>query len=91
MADDFSIAVTFSGLRKRPERGGGRSLMKSRAIDCMPPGQVVENDSDNLNLAFKLGKSFPDTLLCQVGDSDRLDSAAKVVSESTASLVQVTQ
>ncbi|WP_431224660.1 hypothetical protein ACQ86O_07070 [Serratia sp. L9] len=85
LADDFSIAVTFSSLRKRPERDGGWSLMKSRAINCMQPGQVVENDSDNLNLAFKLGKRFPDTLVCQVGDSDLLDSAA------TASPAQATQ
>lgn len=72
LADDFSLEVTLSSLRKRPERDGGWSLMKSRAIDCLQPGQVLENDSDNLNLTLVFGKNFPDTLVCQMGDSDLL-------------------
>lgn len=75
LADNFSLQVTLSSLRKRPERDGGWSLMKSRAIDCLQPGQVQEHDSDHLNLMLTFGKSFPDTLVCQVGDSDLLDSA----------------
>lgn len=75
LADNFSLQVTLSSLRKRPERDSGWSLMKSRAIDCLQPGQVLENDSDHLNLMLTFGKNFPDTLVCQIGDSDLLDSA----------------
>ncbi|WNI84118.1 hypothetical protein [Citrobacter portucalensis] len=74
LADNFSLQVTLSSLRKRPERDGGWSLMKSRAIDCLQPDQVQENDSDHLNLMLTFGKNFPDTLVCQIGDSDLLDS-----------------
>lgn len=69
---DFSLEINLSSLRKRPERDGGWSLRKSRPIDCKLAGQVVENDSDNLNLTVKLGKKFPDNLICKIGDSDLL-------------------
>lgn len=69
---DFSLEINLSSLRKRPERDGGWSLRKSRSIDCKLAGQVVENDSDNLNLTVKLGKKFPDNLICKIGDSDLL-------------------
>lgn len=73
LADNFSMRITLSSLRKRPERDGGWSLTKSRAIDCFQPGQTQENDSDHLNLMLAFGKNFPDTLVCQIGDSDLLD------------------
>ncbi|PVZ86639.1 hypothetical protein C9426_14550 [Serratia sp. S1B] len=73
LADDFSLDVTLSSLRKRPERDGGWSILKSRTIDCMQPEQQIEKDSDSLNLTVKFGKNFPDTLICKIGDNDLLD------------------
>ncbi|WP_300001871.1 hypothetical protein [uncultured Cedecea sp.] len=74
LADNFSLQVTLSSLRQRPDRDGGWSLMKSRAISCLTAGQILENDRDHLNLTLTFGKNFPDTLVCQAGDSDLLDS-----------------
>ena len=74
LADDFSLQVTLSSLRQRPERDGGWSLLRSRAISCFAPGQVLENDRDHLNLMLTFGKIFPDTLVCQAGDRDLLDN-----------------
>ncbi|WP_235186786.1 hypothetical protein [Serratia sp. DD3] len=73
LADDFSLDVTLSSLRKRPERDGGWSILKSRTIDCMQPEQKIEKDSEHLNLTVKFGKKFPDTLICKIGDSDLLE------------------
>lgn len=70
LADDFSLNLSISSLRKRPDRDGGWSMLKSRVIDCMLPGQVLESDSDNLNLTLKIDKNFPETLVCKIGDSD---------------------
>lgn len=75
LADHFSLEVSLSTLRKRPERDGGRSLLRSRAIDCFQSGQTLENDNSNLNLRLTFDKTFPDKLVCQMGDSDLLDNA----------------
>lgn len=75
LAEDFSLEISISSLRERPERDGGWSLRRARSIDCQLPGQVVENDSDNLNLRVNIGRDFPDTLTCKMGDSDLLDES----------------
>lgn len=75
LSDNFSLEVSLSTLRKRPERNGGWSLLRSRTIDCLQPTQLLERDGDNLNLMLKFGKDFPDTLVCQTGDSDLLDGS----------------
>lgn len=72
LSDNFSLEVSLSTLRKRPERDGGWSLMRERTIDCFQPNQVLDNDKDNLNLTLTFGNVFPDTLVCQAGDSDLL-------------------
>lgn len=74
LADDFSLEVRFSSLRKRPDRDGGWSLFRSRDVDCMQPEQTIEKDSEYLTLTKTFGKDFPDTLVCQAGDSGLLDS-----------------
>lgn len=74
LADSFSLEVMFASLRKRPDRDGGWSLFRSRDVDCMQPGQIKEKDDEYLILTFTFGKDFPDTLVCQAGDSGLLDS-----------------
>ncbi|MCS3433963.1 hypothetical protein [Klebsiella sp. BIGb0407] len=74
LADDFSLQVRLSSLRKRPERDGGWSLIRSRSVTCFTADRIRENDSDHLNLMLTFGKNFPDTLVCQAGDRDLLDS-----------------
>lgn len=74
LADDFTLHVNFSGLRKRPDRDGGWSLLRTRTVDCMQSGQVIENDSDHLNLSLTFGHVFPDTLVCRMGDRDLLEN-----------------
>lgn len=70
LADDFTLDVTLSALRKRPERNKGWSLFSSRSVNCFLSGQKVEKDGDYLNLAASLDKNFPNTLICNMGDSD---------------------
>lgn len=73
LADDFTLKVTLSALRERPERDGGSSLFRSRSVNCALPGQKVEKDGNYLNLEATLDQNFPDTLVCNIGDSDLID------------------
>ncbi|WP_347253140.1 hypothetical protein [Leminorella grimontii] len=73
LADDFTLKVTLSALRERPERDGGSSLFRSRSVNCILPGQKVEKNGEYLNLEATLDQNFPDRLVCNIGDSDLID------------------
>lgn len=71
LAEDFSLAVSLSSPRARPERDGW-SLFKSRSIDCGSPRQSVKKDGDRILLSLVYARDFPDTFVCRMGDSDLL-------------------
>lgn len=73
LADDFTLDVTLSTLRKRPERDEG-GFFKSRAIDCGQQEQRQDKEGERLILNTTFKKDFPNTLVCWIGDSDLLES-----------------
>lgn len=71
LADNFTMNITLTTPRKRPDRDGW-SLFNRRSVDCALPGQKVVKQADKWVYQARLGRNFPNRLLCLIGDDDLL-------------------
>lgn len=71
LADDFKLDVEVLTLIKRPERDPW-SLFKRRSINCHLPNPKITRQSGWIIYRTQMAKSFPDNLVCTLGDKDLL-------------------
>ncbi len=71
LAPDFSLDITLSTPKQRPDRDGW-SLFKKRSISCQLDNSQQIKKGDKIIYYSRLDKKFPDELVCYMGDTDLL-------------------
>lgn len=71
LAPDFSLDITLSTPKQRPDRDGW-SLFKKRSISCQLDNSQQIKKGDKIIYYSRLDKQFPDELVCYMGDTDLL-------------------
>ena len=71
LAENFALDLKVSTLRKRADRDPWK-LFKRRSISCSLPGGEVSRENGRVVYRNRVGREFPDFLVCVMGDRDLL-------------------
>lgn len=73
LAEDFALDIFVSTPRTPPGESAWSSIFsKKRSIECFMPNPAIIEQDDKIVYSVRLGRDFPDRLICQMGDRDLL-------------------
>jgi hypothetical protein len=70
LSEDFALELSVS--MPREASSGEWRLRKARSIECSLSGASVARQGERLVYTARLGRTFPDRLMCYLGDEDLL-------------------